>query len=129
MRSIIPFFKPSDGLFDDHATRVMGEAYDAASKQIDPASHIVHEAIAARIIAAAHKGERDPVLCEMPGWPASDTKAKRSRPPQLAASFVSGSFVSEIDSERMAGAANSTIGSIAPHEISHDKSQWDKKWP
>ncbi len=61
MRSIIPFFKPSDGVFDDHATRVMGEAFDTASKQIDAASDIVYEAIAARIIAAAHKGERDPV--------------------------------------------------------------------
>ena len=42
----------------------MGEAFDAASNQIDGASQIVYEAVAARIIAAAHKGERDPVrLC------------------------------------------------------------------
>ncbi len=67
MRSIVPFFKPSDGVFDVHATRVMGEAFDAASKQIDPASYIVHEAIAARIITAAHRGERDLVLLRNAG--------------------------------------------------------------
>lgn len=60
--SILPFMKPSDGAFDDQATRVMGEAFDAAFavlRKKQPA--IVYETIAARIIAAAHKGERDPV--------------------------------------------------------------------
>ena len=60
MVSIRSFLKSGDGVFDEHATRVMGEAFDAASKQINTSSQIVHEAIAARIIAAAHKGERDP---------------------------------------------------------------------
>jgi hypothetical protein len=58
---IRPFIKPGDGEFDDYATRVMGEAFDAARKKIDSANQVVYEAIAARIIAAAHKGERDPV--------------------------------------------------------------------
>ena len=58
---IRPFIKPGDGVFDDHATRVMGEAFDAACKTVDVASQLVYEAIAARIIAAAHRGERDPV--------------------------------------------------------------------
>jgi hypothetical protein len=59
--SIKPFIKPSDGAFDDYATRVMGEAFDAARKKVDGAGQIVYEAIAARIIATAHKGERDPI--------------------------------------------------------------------
>jgi hypothetical protein len=41
--------------------RVMGEAFDAATKKIDVGSQVVYEAIAARIILAAHDGERDPI--------------------------------------------------------------------
>jgi hypothetical protein len=60
--SILAFLKPSDGVFDDHATRVMGEAFEAARKKLHSAGQpqIVFETIAARIIAAASKGERDP---------------------------------------------------------------------
>ena len=64
--------KPSDGTFDDHATRVMGEAFDAARIKLHSSGQpqIVFETIAARIIAAASKGERDPVrLRRTPGWP------------------------------------------------------------
>ena len=63
MASILPFLKPGDGSFDDYATRVMGEAFDDARKKLHSAGqpHIVFETIAARIIAAASKGERDPV--------------------------------------------------------------------
>jgi hypothetical protein len=32
--SILPFLKPSDGVFDDHATRVMGEAFDDALERL-----------------------------------------------------------------------------------------------
>jgi hypothetical protein len=61
--SILPFLKPGDGSFDDYATRVMGEAFDDARKKLHSAGqpHIVFETIAARIIAAAGRGERDPV--------------------------------------------------------------------
>jgi len=60
--SILPFLRPNDGVFDDHATRVMGEAFDAARKALHSSGQpqIVYDAIAARIIAAAHRGERDP---------------------------------------------------------------------
>jgi hypothetical protein len=63
MASILTFIKPDDGVFDDHATRVMGEAFDDARKRLHSTGqpHIVFEAIAARIIAAASRGERDPV--------------------------------------------------------------------
>jgi hypothetical protein len=61
MASIRALIKPSDGAFDEHATRAMGEAFDAARQRADGAGQVVYEAIAARIIAAAHRGERDPV--------------------------------------------------------------------
>jgi hypothetical protein len=63
--SILRFIRPQDGYFDDEATRIMGEAFDAAREQIEGAGQIVYEAVAARIITAVQRGERDPVrLCE-----------------------------------------------------------------
>jgi hypothetical protein len=49
-------------VFDDQATKVMGEAFDAACKVLSEAgqSSIVYEAIAKRIIEMAKSGERDP---------------------------------------------------------------------
>ena len=66
MASILPFVRPHDGSFGPELTRIMGEAYDAARKQLHVGQpDIVYEIIAARIIAAAKKGERDPdKLCE-----------------------------------------------------------------
>ena len=50
------------GVFDDSATKVMGEAFDAACKGLDNAGQHtpVYETIAKRIIEAAKSGERDP---------------------------------------------------------------------
>jgi hypothetical protein len=61
--SILPFLKAGDSAFDDYATRVMGEAFDDARKRLHSAGQpqIVFETIAARIIVAASKGERDPI--------------------------------------------------------------------
>ena len=55
--------KPSDGAFDDQATGAMGEAFDAARAVVmaHGAGQISYHVIAARIIAAAHRGERDPI--------------------------------------------------------------------
>jgi hypothetical protein len=41
--SIRAFLKPSDGVFDDHATRILGEAFEAARKKLHSAGrpHIV----------------------------------------------------------------------------------------
>ena len=49
------------GVFDDATTRIMGEAFDAACKELHDEGQpvIVHEVMAKRIIAAARKGERD----------------------------------------------------------------------
>jgi hypothetical protein len=58
--SILPFLRPSDGVFDDAATHVMGEAFDAAREEVGGTERTVHEAIAARIILAAQRDERDP---------------------------------------------------------------------
>jgi hypothetical protein len=57
--SILPFLPR--GIFDDAATKVMGEAFDAACKALhdDGQPEIVHEMMARAIIAAARKGERN----------------------------------------------------------------------
>jgi hypothetical protein len=56
--SILPFIPRN--VFDDVATRVMGEAFDAACKELHDTGQpeLVHEIMAKRIIAAARKGER-----------------------------------------------------------------------
>ena len=59
MGSIIPFVPR--GIFDDDATKVMGEAFDAACRALHDTGQpdVVHEVMARRIVAAARKGERD----------------------------------------------------------------------
>jgi hypothetical protein len=49
------------GIFDDAATKLMGEAFDAACDAMHDTGqpHVVYEVMAKRIIAAATKGERD----------------------------------------------------------------------
>jgi len=61
--SILPFIKKSGIVFDDDATRIVGEAFDAACKELHDKGQptIVYEVIAKRIIDAARNGERDPV--------------------------------------------------------------------
>jgi hypothetical protein len=61
--SILAFIaKPDLGkVFDDRATKVMGEAFDGASRDLHDKGHpLVYEVIASRIIDAARSGERDP---------------------------------------------------------------------
>jgi len=64
MTVILRFIEEADlaGVFDDHATRVMGEAFDAACKDLRDTGQpdLVYEVIAKRIIEAAKSGERDP---------------------------------------------------------------------
>ena len=49
------------GVFDDAATKTMGEAFDAACTALHDTGqpHVVYEVMARRIIAAARTGERD----------------------------------------------------------------------
>ena len=53
-------------VFDAAATKAMGDAYDAACKELDGVDRrhafCLKEVIAKRIIQAATKGERDPRL-------------------------------------------------------------------
>ena len=59
MASIIQFIRrPSD--FDDTLTTVLGEAFDAACRDLPQKDDLLREIIARRIIQAAQKGERDP---------------------------------------------------------------------
>ncbi len=59
--SIHSFVKP--GEFEPEAIAAMGEAFEAACKELDDTGQpkVVLEVIAERIIAAARIGERDPV--------------------------------------------------------------------
>ncbi len=62
MVSILPFIRNRVD-FDDEATRLMGEAFDAARASLDGQDEpeLFYEIIAARIVGAARKGERDPI--------------------------------------------------------------------
>jgi hypothetical protein len=59
--SILPFIR-SRADFDDETTRLMGEAFDSARASLDGQKEpeLFYKIIAARIVEAAMKGERDP---------------------------------------------------------------------
>jgi hypothetical protein len=61
MATIIPFLRKQaqSDLFDDEATSVMGEAFDAACASLGSVSELTREMIAGLIILAAKHGERD----------------------------------------------------------------------
>ena len=57
----MPIYSVKDGVFDPEATALMGEAFDAACRELHfPRDKWARELVAKRIIAAARKGERDP---------------------------------------------------------------------
>jgi hypothetical protein len=64
MTPVVRFVKETElgSLFDDQATKAMGEAFDAACKDLDEAgqSSVVYAAVAKCIIEIAKSGERDP---------------------------------------------------------------------
>ena len=66
MTSVVGFVKDTEpgSVFDDEAIKAMGEAFEAACKDLDEAgqSSVVYEAVAKRIIEMAKSGERDPNL-------------------------------------------------------------------
>ena len=64
------------GVFDDHATKVMSEAFEAACKDLDGAGPLVYEVIARRIIMAAKSGERDPE--KLRDWAMNPFRRKQS---------------------------------------------------
>jgi hypothetical protein len=66
--SIEPFIGPHDGSFDPETTRLMGEAFDAVCAYLGPSqSPLVYEEAAGRIIDAARRGERDPMMLRAAG--------------------------------------------------------------
>jgi hypothetical protein len=70
--SILPFLRNTGIAFDEHATKAMGEAFDAACKALHDKGQpqIVYEVIAKRIIDAAKRGERDVVRLQDAGLAA-----------------------------------------------------------
>jgi hypothetical protein len=71
MASILPFLRNKTH-FDDEATRLMGQAFDAVCKELNDSGQpaLVQEVIAKRIIKAATKGERDPARLRAAGLAA-----------------------------------------------------------
>jgi hypothetical protein len=61
--SILPFIRRTGTVFDDRMTKIMGEAFDSACKELHDTGQppIVYEVIARRIIDAVRDGERDAV--------------------------------------------------------------------
>ena len=61
MASILPFIRKTGTVFDDRVTKIMGDAFDSACKELHDSgqSPIVYEVIAKRIIDAVKGGERD----------------------------------------------------------------------
>jgi hypothetical protein len=59
--SILQFIRKTGAVFDDRATQIMGEAFEAACKELHDKGQpqIVYEVIAKRIIDAAKTGDRD----------------------------------------------------------------------
>jgi hypothetical protein len=70
--SLLPFVRKAEVVFDDYTTKIMGEAFDSACKELDDAGQpaIVYEVIAGRIIDAAKNGERDPARLREAGLAA-----------------------------------------------------------
>jgi hypothetical protein len=62
MARILQFIRTDASAFDENATQVMGQAFDAACADLQDSnlSDLVREVIAERIIEAAKLGERDP---------------------------------------------------------------------
>jgi hypothetical protein len=71
MATVLQFIRNKSD-FDDEATRLIGEAFDAVCKDLHDTGQpvLVREIIAKRIIKAATKGERDPARLRKAGLAA-----------------------------------------------------------
>ena len=71
MATVLQFIRNKSD-FDDEATRLIGDAFDAACKGLRDTGQpiVVQEVIAKRIIKAAMKGERDPARLRAAGLAA-----------------------------------------------------------
>jgi hypothetical protein len=103
--SILPFVRKAGTVFDDNATKVMGEAFDSACKELHDKGQpeIVCEVITRHIIDAAKKGERGPIQLRKAGLKALglDSEGKWTRyPPRLVASLLFASVASRIPSPK-----------------------------
>lgn len=61
MGIILPFLQVPAAAFDDEATHIIGEAFEAACFLLGNVSDLARETVAAGIIDAATAGERDPI--------------------------------------------------------------------
>jgi len=84
MTTIIRFIEKAGlaGVFDDHATKVMGDAFDAACKDLRDTGQpdLVYEVIAKRIIEAAKWRDDEPVCRRQEAVAAEGARAKKGSP-------------------------------------------------
>ena len=74
MASILLFLR-NPNVFDDVATRVLGEAFDSVCSSSPAGENVfAREKIAARIVASALKGERNPERLYAAGLHVLDAK-------------------------------------------------------
>ena len=58
----MPIYSLKDGIFDSEATALLGKAFEAACEELHfPKDKSVREFVAKRVIAAARRGELDPL--------------------------------------------------------------------
>jgi hypothetical protein len=74
--NILFFVRTRDGAFDDEATRIMGEAFDAACAVLGDISHSEREKVADHIIELASAGERDPIRLRDAGTAALKSRSR-----------------------------------------------------
>lgn len=71
MATMLSFMRAREnGVLDDEAVRIMGEAFEGACALLGKISYPSREAIADRIIDAATRGKRDPIRLRDAGMAA-----------------------------------------------------------
>jgi hypothetical protein len=76
--SILPFIKKSGIVFDDHATKIMGEAFDAACRELHDKGQPTIVSPSASLTQPGMAGAI-PSNCAMSGWLALDSTKATSR--------------------------------------------------
>jgi len=88
--SILPFVRKTSVVFDDGVTRIIGEAFDEACKELHDIGQpaIIYDVVAKRIIEAAKYGERDPVRLRNSGLAVLGLNDKEASPAGTSIALV-----------------------------------------
>jgi hypothetical protein len=85
----MPIYSLENGVFDSEATALLGKAFEAACEELRfPKDKSVRELVAERVIAAARRGELDPLRLQsaaVVGFSRSGVDRKLTCPPDAYA--------------------------------------------